>query len=229
MRVCVLVLLLAGAAAADSSVPATSAPAATCNWESTRYGHFVQSDAVKKAKVPNGVYFMQAGRRHFLFGDHWVGKKPRTVVWDPVTERVVLEVAAAPGALVEAADGSLRGVLLVKKDGLQFDKVSIKTGTLYYDSASVVLEGEGCTAYIGLFDRIATGSSLISANLCTGAVRWTADVVQLNVAHSKYFNDVTVEKRGDEILMHGVEAAGCYEQAFDAATGARKRSSIQRR
>jgi hypothetical protein len=50
----------------------------------------------------------------------------------------------------------------------------------------------------------------------------------MNVAHSKYFNDVTVEKRGDEILLHGLEAAGCYEQAFDAATGARKRSTFSK-
>lgn len=50
----------------------------------------------------------------------------------------------------------------------------------------------------------------------------------MNVAHSEYFNDVALEARGATVIMRGFEAAGCYVQRFDLASG-RRLSSVMKR
>jgi hypothetical protein len=237
VRIFFLALLVAATARADNTVPAApSTSRLHCRWQDTAYGHAVHSPEVERAQkqVPPGVYFMQIGRRHILFGDDWPGKKPRSVVYSRDEKKIVLDVPQAPASLVETREGALAGLLLVEKNGLAFVSARARDlaptrvvlGPVFGNSASVVLDGDECTAWIALFHRIATGSALVSVDLCTGALRWTADVQQLNVAHSKYFSDVTVEKRADEIVLTGVEAGGCYEQVFDAATGRRKRVTL---
>jgi hypothetical protein len=79
------------------------------------------------------------------------------------------------------------------------------------------------------FHRSASGSRLLALDLSTGALRWRAEVEQLNVPHSKYWNDVTLERRGATIVMRGWEAGGCYVQRFDLATGRRLSSSLRHR
>jgi hypothetical protein len=68
---------------------------------------------------------------------------------------------------------------------------------------------------------LASGSRLFAVDFKTGAPRWSADVEQLNVSHSKYLNDVTLSLSGARVTMRGLESGGCYEQTFDAATGRR--------
>jgi hypothetical protein len=222
------------------SMASPEGPALQCKIEASSYQRAFATPAVKKAqsKLPGGVYFMSAGRRNFVFGNSWSGEKHRAIVWDFVDERVRMELPSAPAGVVErASDGYVAGVLLMQKTGLRYEPllgdgaVTIKLEPSYWDTTSTVLDDDGCTAFIAMFDRIATGSALVKANLCTGALVWKADVKQLNVAHSKYFNDVSLERRGNDLVMRGIEAGGCYEQTFDAATGARTRavfSGVQR-
>jgi hypothetical protein len=94
---------------------------------------------------------------------------------------------------------------------------------LWGDSAATLVAGD--LLVVGVFNRIATGSALLAFDLASGKLRWGADVEQLNVGHSKYFNDVTLELRGETVVMRGYEAAGCYRQTFDLKTG--KRLSAQ--
>jgi hypothetical protein len=214
------------------SIATAPGPALQCRIDASPYQRAMGTPAVKKAqsKLPGGVYFMSAGRRNLVFGNRWSGEKPRAIVWDFVDERVRMDLPSAPAGVVERADGYIAGTLLLRKDGLRYEPpsgdgaVTVKLDPSYWDTASTVLDDDGCTAFIAMFDRIATGSALVKANLCTGALVWKADVKQLNVAHSKYFNDVSLERRGNELVMRGFEAGGCYEQTFDAVTGARTRS-----
>ena len=45
---------------------------------------------------------------------------------------------------------------------------------------------------IARYSPIASGASLQAVDIKSGATRWTADVVQLSVAHSQYWNEVTL-------------------------------------
>ncbi len=131
-------------------------------------------------------------------------------------------------AIVEDGAGKLLGFVGVDEEKHQLRFVSpegaerwrLSAPRLWGDSASVALDGEQLV--IATFSRYSTGSQLLAVNLASGKVNWEADVEQLNVAHSEYYNDVTVEKRGQSIVMHGTEAAGCYLQIFDRATGKRR-------
>jgi outer membrane protein assembly factor BamB len=94
------------------------------------------------------------------------------------------------------------------------------------DSAATLVDGDHLI--LATFHRIATGSQLVSVDIKTGTRRWTADVEQVNAAHSEYFNDVSLEKRGSTVVMRGFEASGCYAQVFDLATGKRLSSQMRR-
>ena len=54
-------------------------------------------------------------------------------------------------------------------------------------------------------------------------------MLQLNVAHSKYWNDVSVEQLGQSVVLRGFEAGGCYVQTFDIATGKRFSAILPKR
>jgi hypothetical protein len=66
----------------------------------------------------------------------------------------------------------------------------------------------------------------VSVDLETGTPRWIADVEQMNVGHSAYYNDVSLERVGASVVMRGWEAAGCYLQSFELASGRRLSSTL---
>jgi hypothetical protein len=95
------------------------------------------------------------------------------------------------------------------------------------DDGAAVLTGDG-QLVVATFHPFSTGSRLFALDLATGTPRWIADVAQLNVAHSEYFNDVTLERDGDVVVLRGWESGGCTEQRFDWRTGRRLSSTIRR-
>jgi hypothetical protein len=88
------------------------------------------------------------------------------------------------------------------------------------DTATTLVVGD--KLIVAFYHRIASGASLSAYDINTGALKWKADVHQLNVSHSKYWNDVSLELRYPTVVMRGFEAGGCYEQVFDVATGRRQ-------
>lgn len=89
----------------------------------------------------------------------------------------------------------------------------------YHGSAETVLIGD--ILVIASFDDIATGSALSAFDVNSGEQVWEAEVKQLNVGHSEYYNKVLLSCYKDKVIMKGIEAYGHYLQIFDIKTGER--------
>ena len=230
-RALALSLLLSTVARADTSValPAADFDAKKCSMNDGPFRRAWDSEPVRR--LP-GFHLMQApGRHHVLFGD---GSRNafRSVAIDVRTDKQVLALPAENAALVEDAAGELFGLLEIRRERPSTLQLTMHGGARWTaradgwgDSATTLVAGD--LLVIALYHRIATGAQLIALDLRTGARRWTADVAQMNVAHSKYFNDVALERRGEVIVMRGYEAAGCYEQRFELGSGRRLWSSLR--
>lgn len=77
----------------------------------------------------------------------------------------------------------------------------------------------GDTLFVAGYHNIATGSSLSAFDLRSGKLLWKADVTQMGVAHSEYYNEVILSKYNHRLMLEGHEAGGKYLQVFDALTG----------
>ncbi|HEY7955355.1 MAG TPA: hypothetical protein VII38_08680 [Polyangia bacterium] len=97
---------------------------------------------------------------------------------------------------------------------------------VFADSLDAIVDGD--QVIVALYSPATGGAALISFELASGKRRWTAEVAELAVAHSEYWNVVTIEKRKDEIVLRGDEAGGCTVQIFDAKTG-KRRLNLQHR
>jgi hypothetical protein len=74
---------------------------------------------------------------------------------------------------------------------------------------------------IARYSPIATGATLYKVNI-GGDKReliWQADVEQLNVGHSQYYNDLYLSRFKDKIILEGREASGSYLQIFNNQNG----------
>jgi len=80
--------------------------------------------------------------------------------------------------------------------------------------------------YISFYHNISTGSSLYAFDINSGELLWQAEVNQLLVGHSEYYNTVNLSAYKDKIIMEGIEAYGHFFQIFDSKTGNRVFSSF---
>jgi len=90
---------------------------------------------------------------------------------------------------------------------------------IYSESTSPLLYGN--ILVVSYYCRISTGSELMALNAETGELLWDAEVVQLMVPHSKYYNSVFLSRYGEKLVMRGCESGGTYVQVFDVNTGKR--------
>jgi len=189
-------------------------------------------ERARAEKAAPGFGLRERGRGHLLLTNE---KSGMALVLDAKTMSERLRVTSRPNVgLVEAEDGTLLHLLVIE-DRLNYlrmelmsldGKVRWKAPAMYGSPNTTATLVVGDVLYIALFHRISTGAQLIAVNLATGALVWRADVVQMNVAHSQYWNDVSLEREGDRIVMHGYEASGCYTQTFALATGKRLSSTL---
>ena len=238
MRTALLLALAAASTArADTSVAPeiAAAPPARCTFEDGPFwrAYHEMTDEDRRTLVRYDE-LRDASARYFLFS-RWMtstGRDARVV--DRRTHAVVRTLDVQGLGLVEDRDGALVGVLTL--DRRQLALVDAKSGQprwrvpaprgLQYDGFSALVDGD--RLILANYHRDATGATLFALDLGSGALRWTADVEQLNVAHSEYYNDVALERRGAELVMRGYEAAGCYVQSFDLQSG-RRLSSVMKR
>jgi hypothetical protein len=89
----------------------------------------------------------------------------------------------------------------------------------HWDVYESVLFGD--LLFYSSFCPISTGASLNCINIKTGKMQWIASVLQMNVAHSIYSNNVILSLYKDKIIMEGDEAYGNYLQVFDINSGKR--------
>jgi outer membrane protein assembly factor BamB len=104
-----------------------------------------------------------------------------------------------------------------KKSGKVLWEYSPKNPLSLGQVANAIRDGDH--VYICIYSFISTGSDLVCLNFYSGKEVWHADVKQLNVEHSKYYNDVYLKLVDDKIIFAGVEAGGQYLQVIDKNTG----------
>ena len=232
-------LAVASTAHADTSVAAdaAAAPPARCTYEDGpfwRAYHALTDDEHRKLAPFDELRDVSA---HYLL--YAWALKPSDVrgsrVLDRRTHALVRAFDLGVEALVEDRAGALLGVLALQRGQLVLiDARTSKPRWRVAAPAGVRDESfralvDGDRLILANYHRYATGSTLFALDLGSGALRWTAEVEQMNVAHSEYFNDVALERRGATVVMRGFEAAGCYVQTFDLASGRRLSSAMQRR
>lgn len=231
-----LALGLSSTARADTSVAADGAiaPPARCTYEDGPFWRGYQAlTADDRNKVAPYDEYRDASARYLLYSRSIT---PRyTHVLDKRTHAVVRTFDVQAVALVEDRAGALVGVLTLERRQLAL--IDATSGQRRWrvaappavrdESFSALVDGD--RLILANYHRYATGATLFALDLGSGALHWTADVEQMNVAHSEYFNDVALERRGAAVVMRGFEAAGCYVQSFDLASGRRLSSVMQRR
>jgi outer membrane protein assembly factor BamB len=92
-------------------------------------------------------------------------------------------------------------------------------GHIYSETTSALSYGN--ILAVAYYCRISTGSKLMALDINTGKLLWTAEVIQLMIPHSKYYNSVTLDRHGEKLLMAGYESGGTYFQVFDINNGKR--------
>lgn len=138
---------------------------------------------------------------------------------------------------VQSLDFSVAGIVRAEdeKTIIGYIEVDTKTDALYLrknESTETLVLGEsfGDAAetivvknilIISSYYNIATGADLAAYDIETGKVIWHADVKQLKVGHSEYYNKVILSLYNDKVIMEGIEAYGSYVQIFDCKTGKR--------
>jgi outer membrane protein assembly factor BamB len=228
-------LVLPAVAAADTSVQNARPPLAReeCDFERGPFATGSRDQAIAKLAEKLKMSFVAQTARHILFSRRWWTNDHGSTVVDRASGRVIARIAGDAAALVEDAAGDVVGLLALDEKRHEVALLDPATGAprwrhtvehLWDDRAAVVADGE--RLIIAVWPGISSGSRLFALSRTTGAAAWTADVAQLNVPHSEYYNDVTLALAGDVVTLRGMEAGGCYLQTFDARTGARRSSQL---
>jgi PQQ-like domain len=230
------VLALPLVAGADASLGADAFERGICDYEKGPFQAGRRDPAFKQMGERLQLSFAQATEHRVLFNRGWGLHQLHSVVIDRASGREAARVADEAVALVEDAAGRLAALLAVDADRRELRLLDPATGAVRWhlgqsnrgeDGAAAILDGS--QLIIATWSRFATGSRLFAVDFATGAPRWTADVEQLHVAHSEYFNDVVLGLDRGVIALRGLEASGCYLQTFDAATGHRRSSQIKKK
>lgn len=231
-----LLTLLLPAPRAYAEPAAPKLDPARCTHDQVPYLRDSRTESLTRL-APKGLYLRQAaGRRHLLFATSF-GTPKRSVVVERESGKTVMTLPLQDTALVEDPSGTLLYVLALEESGPGRRRLQLHApdgGPRWKqapvveelgDSASVLVADE--LLIVAHFHRIATGANLHAFDLQTGTPRWRADVQHLQVAHSKYWNDVTIERAGSTLILRGMEAGGCYLQTFELATGRRLSSQLR--
>ncbi len=130
-------------------------------------------------------------------------------------------------------DGNGYEGLFYKKDNMSyFQKIGSNEAyqldsTEYFDQQmGIIVDNK---LIVTTYSPISTGSKLWCYDLDKKTMLWKAEVDQLNVPHSKYFNHVYLSLYKTRIILEGDEAGGDYLQIFDLETGKKLFSDIKKR
>jgi outer membrane protein assembly factor BamB len=175
------------------------------------------------ATATAGGSIVDVSERYALYGNIFFGPRTSTIV--RLSDGKAFSVADQVSAFVERADGSLEGFVVAAPELRMLET----TGAVRWKATKPKHWGESASAiardgklYVDVYSSASSGSSLDAYDLTTGAHLWTADVEQLPIAHSEYFNDVKLSFLGpDRILLRGDESSVVTTQAFNLTDGKR--------
>jgi hypothetical protein len=157
-------------------------------------------------------------------------KYPKTVTVKLADGSITNYEFTIAGFIRDEDESNVPGFVIIDRDKEQINtllinlswKAAVKGN--WYNRAEILMKGE--ILYISLYHGISTGSSLYAYNRSSGELLWQAEVKQLNIPHSEYYNTVFLSSYKNKIILEGVEAGGHYVQIFDEKTGARLYSTF---
>lgn len=172
-------------------------------------------------------YFGSTKSQLVFSSHHFYAEKFKTVFLDLENFKTIEYNLTGNALVLDKKDEEAIGfITFEEKNESQSYKVSLFNGksykfTLPYGEPGCNLLLKDNLLYIANYHPIATGSSLHCIDLEKGKIKWTADVLQLNIGHSEYWNQVTLSFYNDKLIMEGNEAYGNYLQVFDPKNGER--------
>lgn len=180
----------------------------------------------KPADPPSTHYAMiSAARHHLLLGTFSFGGTSaarRGVVVRLSDGGEALRVEDELVAIVESKSGALEGAVTVAPEIRFYEP----TGKVRWTHKPKVVERFGKVfakddrLIFATHDIIATGVQVFALRKSDGALLWTGDTRLPPIGHSKYHNTVTLEERGDAVILRGHESSVEHVHVYDAATGA---------
>lgn len=201
-------------------------------------GHLRIRHSDVKMIQPNSAYFSRYlfpvdYRENYLVlsGNHFSDETKKTVVVnliDMTSKEYDFNISAV---IWDDFENGIKG-FIIAPEKREYSEKSILKMLWLSDSTYLDLEipyaSEKCQTllwgsqlFVANYHPISTGSSLHCFDIYTKKKLWEADVLQLNVDHSKYYNKVTISKYRDRIIMEGNEAYGNYLQIFEMHSGKR--------
>jgi len=127
------------------------------------------------------------------------------------------------GIIRNEGENEVIGFIVINNDD-QYIKVitgknswTAATSNNYFDEAEALLKDS--ILVMATYSKILTGANLAAYHFKTGEMLWRADVAQMNVEHSQYYNKVILSLYKNKIILEGIEAAGRYMQIFDIKNG----------
>jgi len=154
----------------------------------------------------------------------------KTVQVNLVDGKITNYVFSINGVIRTDNEVNIPGFICIDEENKSFRTIILnhswiaKPRDFWANTAETVLIGE--VLYVAFYYGIATGSALYAFDINSGKEIWKAEVKQLNVDHSEYYNTVYLSAYKSRIIMEGIEAEGKYLQIFDSKTGERLYSSI---
>lgn len=138
------------------------------------------------------------------------------------------------GAIVENDSGAIEWALArtAKDDGI--DAIDPKSGAMKWSAslncvaARFAVATRGPRLFVAGFTPADGGGCIAAIDRKTGAVAWSAELSNPLVPHSKYWNDVSLRMRGDEVIAVGREAGADHVDVFSASSGERRWSHVVR-
>jgi hypothetical protein len=163
---------------------------------------------------------------YLVLSGSWSSNEIRKTVVVNLVDMKMMEYDFALSSVIwDDFDGSAKGFILAPESREYSEKSTLK---MFWKADSSYIELEipyasekcqtilwGSKLVVANYHPISTGSSLHCFDIYSKKILWTADVLQMNVDHSKYFNKVTISKYNDRIIMEGNEAYGNYLQIFE--------------
>lgn len=166
----------------------------------------------------------QVTDRHVLYGTHFFGSGVRRAAVVRLSDGAVVARAEDEVAtLVEDETGALAAMIVVRPEIRWLEPTGVVRWTAKAPTGdeSAAAVARGGRLFLSTYCAGSSGSALLALDATNGKHLWTAEVEQLPIAHSAYFNETTLSWAFGHLVLRGDEAMVRTFQIFRATDGAR--------